>query len=133
AVPIGGVIMWWGTVDAIPDGFELCDGTAPTTPGAVLTGRKPDLVDRFAKGAGASDSTVAQLEVGGAHAITTRNSGGTAITPSQLPAYSLPHNLGTTSAGNHRHVINNNTQDGQQKGASDDGGTSNDNYFALGD
>src|SRR5262249_54747593 len=50
AVPVGGVIMWWGTVSSVPAGFELCDGQFPTTSGSLLQGRKPDLTDRFVKG-----------------------------------------------------------------------------------
>lgn len=41
-VPKGGIIMWSGAVDQIPDGWALCDKTNGT----------PDLRDRFIVGAG---------------------------------------------------------------------------------
>lgn len=50
-IPIGTVLPWWGTVDAIPAGFELCDGRFPETRGAILKEPKPDLLGRFLKGA----------------------------------------------------------------------------------
>ena len=49
-VPVGGVIMWWGVPSSVPEGFEICDGSSPVTPGATLSGMKPDMRDRFAKG-----------------------------------------------------------------------------------
>lgn len=44
AVPSGGIIMWSGSVGAIPSGWYLCDGSNGT----------PDLRDRFVIGAGGS-------------------------------------------------------------------------------
>jgi microcystin-dependent protein len=44
AVPIGGIIMWSGDIDAIPVGYYLCDGENNT----------PDLRNRFIIGAGGS-------------------------------------------------------------------------------
>ena len=49
-VPIGGIIMWSGSVGSVPSGYKLCDGNDGT----------PDLRDRFIVGAGnnyAVDST----------------------------------------------------------------------------
>lgn len=46
AIPIGCIILWGGSVAAIPSGWRLCDGTNNT----------PDLRDRFVIGA-RSDST----------------------------------------------------------------------------
>ena len=48
-VPSGGIIMWSGPADTIPDGWALCDGTNGT----------PDLVNRFVLGAGANKSIFA--------------------------------------------------------------------------
>jgi hypothetical protein len=39
-VPKGGIIMWSGTLDSIPSGWQLCDGTNGT----------PDLRERFVYG-----------------------------------------------------------------------------------
>src|SRR3989338_5938906 len=47
-VPTGVIVMWSGSVDSIPSGWSLCDGTNGT----------PDLRDRFVMGAGSS------LEIG---------------------------------------------------------------------
>ena len=44
AVPIGGIILWSGSVASIPAGWQLCDGTNLT----------PDLRDKFVVGAGSS-------------------------------------------------------------------------------
>jgi microcystin-dependent protein len=41
-VPVGGIIMWSGSVTAVPAGWALCDGNGGT----------PDLRDRFVIGAG---------------------------------------------------------------------------------
>jgi len=51
SVPVGGVIAWWGDINSVPENFELCDGNPPTTPGALLTGNKPNLLERFVRGA----------------------------------------------------------------------------------
>ena len=45
-VPIGGIIMWSGEVPAIPVNYSLCDGNGGTV----------NLVDRFVRGIGGSDS-----------------------------------------------------------------------------
>lgn len=60
-VHVGTVMMWWGSRDAVPAGWEICDGQAPTTANATLTGSKPNLTDRFPKGALQSRKTVADL------------------------------------------------------------------------
>ena len=41
-IPIGGIIIWSGAQNAIPQYWQLCDGTNGT----------PDLRDRFIVGAG---------------------------------------------------------------------------------
>jgi hypothetical protein len=50
-VPVGGIILWWGAAADIPEGFEACDGKAVVTKDAVLRGNKPDLENKFARGA----------------------------------------------------------------------------------
>jgi len=55
-VPIGGIIMWSGTIAAIPiPVWQLCDGTA-NTPG-------PDLRDKFIVGAKQDDAGVAKSNI----------------------------------------------------------------------
>lgn len=48
-VPKGGIIMWSGAINQIPDGWDLCDGTNGT----------PNLRDRFVVGAGSSYAVAA--------------------------------------------------------------------------
>lgn len=42
SIPSGSIMVWTGTLATIPNGFSLCDGT----------NGKPDLYNRFVKGAG---------------------------------------------------------------------------------
>lgn len=93
--PVGGIIMWSGTIASIPSGWALCNGTSGT----------PDLRDRFIIGAG---STFAPGNVGGTLSQTTNIAGahthgaiidasgahghnitvnGTALTIAQIPAH----------------------------------------------
>jgi len=62
SVPVGGIIMWSGSVASIPVGWLLCNGASGT----------PDLRDRFVLGAG---STYAVASTGGsANAIVVSHS-----------------------------------------------------------
>ncbi|MBP7829412.1 MAG: hypothetical protein KA248_05805 [Kiritimatiellae bacterium] len=45
-IPIGGIVIWYGATNAIPDGWALCDG------GTYYGHATPDLRDRFVVGAG---------------------------------------------------------------------------------
>ena len=124
-VPVGGVIMWWGATANIPSGFELCDGGAPTTAGALLSGNKPDLRDRFVKGAtnGAANVQAAAV-TGGTNTFAGNLTGGTALTLDQIPAHTHGindpgHTHGVTDPG-HRH-----TDDFWANGASLPAGTIN--------
>jgi hypothetical protein len=47
-IPLGGIIMWSGSVAAIPSGWRLCDG------GSSFGQTAPDLRNRFVIGVGAS-------------------------------------------------------------------------------
>ncbi len=95
-VPVGTVIMWWGSELDIPDGFEFCDGQLPSTEGAVLTIPKPDLRGRFPHGAAANADDVATAPVtGGSDATAQLTSGGTTLGSAQLPDYVLPDTLAT--------------------------------------
>jgi hypothetical protein len=49
AIPIGGIIMWSGSIASIPTGWNLCDGTSGT----------PNLRDRFVVGAGSGYAVAA--------------------------------------------------------------------------
>lgn len=69
-IPIGGIIMWSGAVNAIPDGWALCNGqTANGHP-------TPNLTDRFVVGAGSNYSVGAS---GGNSSVT--------LTENQMPSH----------------------------------------------
>jgi hypothetical protein len=59
-IPVGGIIMWSGSIASIPAGWALCDGSSGT----------PDLRDRFVIGAG---STYAVGASGGSTTIEASN------------------------------------------------------------
>jgi len=111
-VPVGGIIMWSGTIATIPEDWALCDGTA-NAPG-------PDLRDKFIVGATSDDSGVAKTNLtgslttsGGAithhhadHALTQPAVSAHSITQ---PAYS-DHGVTQPAVNNHsitQPVINN--------------------------
>jgi hypothetical protein len=62
-IPVGGIIMWSGSIATIPGGWALCNGDNGT----------PDLRDRFVVGAKEDDSGTAK---------TTVSDGGTTLTQS---------------------------------------------------
>lgn len=88
AIPLGGIIMWSGAVNAIPAGWALCNGANQT----------PNLQDRFIVGAGSGYPVGA---LGGAPSVTlnitqmpNHNHGGAtggsstdAYRPQKWPAY----------------------------------------------
>jgi microcystin-dependent protein len=75
-VPVGGIILWSGTVATIPSGWALCDGNSTyRVGGTTLT--VPDLRNRFVFGA--SDSA-APRTTGGSDTIT--------LTEGNLPPHS---------------------------------------------
>ena len=86
-IPIGGIIMWSGSVASIPTGWALCNGGNGT----------PDLQDRFIVGAGSGYAVGA---TGGDATVT--------LNINQIPS----HNHGglTTENGSHTHG----TSTGQQ-------------------
>lgn len=65
-IPTGGIIIWSGASDAVPDGWAFCDGTNNT----------PDLRDRFVLSAG-TNHTIG--ETGGAEEVT--------LTVAQMPEH----------------------------------------------
>ena len=83
-VPVGGIIMWSGTIANIPQGYALCNGSNGT----------PDLRDKFIIGAGGSYAPAAT----GGQATRT-------LVEANIPAHT--HTLtGTTSSnGGHSHVV----------------------------
>jgi hypothetical protein len=64
-VPKGGIIMWSGAIDQVPDGWALCDGVERTLyDGTKIT--PPNLKDKFVMGAGGGYAVAAS---GGTSAI----------------------------------------------------------------
>ncbi len=107
-VPKGLILLWSGSVDSIPNGFQLCDGKNGT----------PDLRDRFVVGAGSALNpgdtggstththeagtlvtgvpTLAQLAAAGAVNVGTDQhthtiSGSSAATDGRPPYYALAY------------------------------------------
>ena len=76
-IPAGGVIIWTGAADAVPDGWALCDGTNGT----------PDLSGRFVLG---SSATHAVGETGGSEEVT--------LTVEQMPSHNHQQRLTENNA-----------------------------------
>lgn len=76
AFPIGGIIIWSGSIANIPSGWALCDGTNGT----------PNLRDRFVIGAGTS--------------YAVNNTGGS----KDASVIAHTHTASTASAGSHNHT-----------------------------
>lgn len=81
-VPIGGIILWSGSIVSIPAHWHICDGTSGT----------PDLRDRFVLGAGGSSAPGATGGSGttttdGAHTHTGATGGHTVVV-TELPTTS---------------------------------------------
>jgi microcystin-dependent protein len=78
-IPIGGIIMWSGSIATIPTGWALCNGSGGT----------PDLRERFIVGAGGDNPTVAGTtgyspgDNGGANSV--------GLTIAQIPSHN--HNF----------------------------------------
>ncbi|WP_295393208.1 hypothetical protein [uncultured Thiodictyon sp.] len=99
-VPRGGIIMWSGAVDAVPDGWALCNGITRTLPdGSVVT--PPDLQDKFIVGAGASYAWKATGGVIGNNISHTHSINGEPLTTSTAPDHThhLDLNSGLTNGG----------------------------------
>jgi hypothetical protein len=144
AFPVGGIILWSGSVASIPSGWALCNGSNGT----------PDLRNRFVVGAGSTyavDATGGSADAivvshthtysgttasNGAHQHTTGTGVG-ASTPGSTaslyagllgsPPFSGTANITTDSAGAHTHTIS---------GTTDSTGSSGTNanlppYYAL--
>ena len=72
AVPQGGIIMWSGAANAIPQGWALCDGANGT----------PNLRDRFVVGAGSATYPVGKTGGAASHTLTVN----------EMPSHTHPQN-----------------------------------------
>ena len=53
AVPVGTIVMWYGSSSTIPYGWEICDGTASVHNPTMI---KPNLMGRFPVGLSTNDT-----------------------------------------------------------------------------
>ncbi|MCK5787562.1 MAG: hypothetical protein KAH32_00995, partial [Chlamydiia bacterium] len=81
-IPIGGIIIWSGSISNIPSGWALCDGNNGT----------PNLKDRFIIGSG---GLFAANSTGGAASVI--------ISSTQMPSHN--HTGTANNIGNHRHSV----------------------------
>lgn len=75
-VPIGGIIMWSGTIATIPANWALCNGSNGT----------PDIRNQFIVGANADAGGVAKSTISGSAA---QSGGSVTILQANLPSYNL--------------------------------------------
>ena len=130
SVPIGAIIMWGGSAGSIPTNWVLCNGSqAPS--GSLLftqlvsqgnpfgvTGRVPDLRDRFVVGSG---TTYPVSAVGGSNTVT--------LTAANTPLRSHIHSVGAVTiplSGAHTHQLRMNS--GANGSAPDVGGNVNSGF-----
>ena len=94
-IPRGIISMWSGSLQTIPNGWHLCDGTNGT----------PNLIDRFIVGAGSSYSTG---QTGGSNSAVTDDAGSHnhsgATTSHQLTVDELPAHSHTINDPGHHHT-----------------------------
>ena len=101
SIPVGGIIMWSGTIASIPTNWRLCDGT---TYGSVVT---PDLRNRFIIGASLDTATI--HTPGGSGGITRAHTsietGTNYVTGGTKDTVVVSHSHGITDPG-HVHGYN---------------------------
>jgi microcystin-dependent protein len=94
-IPIGGIIMWSGSIASIPTGWALCNGSSGT----------PDLRSRFIVGAtsDASSGVTFNADTGAVSgAYAPGNTGGSVahqLTVAEMPSHTHTGKPGTTPAG----------------------------------
>jgi hypothetical protein len=96
-IPVGGIIMWSGSIASIPTGWALCDGSSGT----------PNLTDRFVVGAGSGYSVDATG--GSANAVVVSHSHTASSISTSITTITDPgHNHGITEPNGgqgHSHSI----------------------------
>lgn len=99
-VPVGGVIMWWGAANEVPDGWVICDGENGTPD---MRGRFPiGASDKYTRGStgGYEDATLVEHNHGGRTGTQDANhthSGNTASAGAHI------HDVTVESGGAHTH------------------------------
>ena len=130
-VPIGGIIIWSGSVASIPSGWHICDGAGGTV----------DLRDRFVIGAGSTYAvgatggasthkhTIAATAPGGSHRHSVS---GTTGGPSGTTSVQVTGTNVASSGHTHSFSGNTGTGGGHTHGVPDTGYTSSlPPYYAL--
>ena len=100
SIPIGGIIMWSGTIASIPSNWRLCNGANGT----------PDLRNRFIIGASVDATTTYTGGSGGVTRAHTAVEGSNLLTGGSKDAVVVSHDHGGstnggTNDGAHEHVI----------------------------
>lgn len=107
-VPIGGIVIWSGSVVSIPSGWQLCNGTGGT----------PDLRDKFILGGNGADTGT----TGGATTINLQHSH--SLTSPTGSGGSHAHTQGVTGSENaHVHALSGNTSVAPDIDAESSGGS----------
>ena len=93
SIPVGGIIMWSGTIASIPSNWRLCNGGNGT----------PDLRNRFVIGASIDDATIGTGGSGGVtKAHTSIETPTNYVTGGSKDAVVVSHSHGVTDPG-HQH------------------------------
>lgn len=117
-IPIGGIIMWSGTIANIPTGWALCDGTNST----------PDLRNRFIVGAHSGAGSGTSATVGPGFVDTTG-----ALTANYTPGNTggeTAHQLTVAELASHTHTYNQNNNQNTDHSGTDT--TTNNPSFTTG-
>lgn len=83
-IPIGGIILWSGSINNIPKNYSLCNGSNGT----------PNLTDRFVIGAGDT------YDVGSSGGEATHT-----LTISEMPQHNHANDFSIESDGSHSHSL----------------------------
>lgn len=83
-IPIGGIILWSGSINNIPENYSLCNGSNGT----------PNLTDRFVIGAGDT------YDVGSSGGEATHT-----LTISEMPQHNHANDFTIESDGSHTHSL----------------------------
>lgn len=90
SMPIGAIIMWFGSLGSLPTGWQQCDGSNGT----------PNMIGAFPRGAGVGGPSIGAS--GGASTASGSTSAGGAHTPTGDVA---PHALSVDEMPSHRHRL----------------------------
>ncbi len=115
-IPIGGIVLWYGSASAVPSGYSICDGTSGN----------PDIRAKFIRGASSNaellttGGSASHLHSGGGSGYESDHSHNFSGTTSANNSYGVtsPLNTSTHAPYGHTHAYSGNT--------SSDGGHSHD-------